>query len=91
MKLLILSAMALLLPIMPALACFPDSDDDEKTKEILFAAGLRGSTSTDCQANGLNPGSYFDDKGRIVGSPCDPVEYCDDRNSTDMNKKRNVS
>jgi hypothetical protein len=82
-KLLILSAMALLLPVMPALACFPDADSD--ADEILFAPALRGRTATeDCQANGLNPGSYFDDKGRIVGSPCDPVEYCSDRDSTDI-------
>jgi hypothetical protein len=41
-KLLILLAMALLLPIMPALACFPSGDE---TQDVLFAAGLRGRTS----------------------------------------------
>ena len=84
-KFLILSAMALLLPIVPALACFPDNDkdEDEDNDEVLFTSEQRTSAE-DCQANGLNPGSYFDEKGRIVGSPCDPVEYCNDRSSTDI-------
>lgn len=84
-KLMILSVVALLLPVMPALACFPDAEEEK----VLFQTEHRGRTSTtisteNCQANGLNPGSYFDDKGRIVGSPCDPVEYCSDRSSTDI-------
>ena len=43
-KLLILSVMALMMPIAPALACFPE---DDETKEVLFAAGLRGRTPDD--------------------------------------------
>jgi hypothetical protein len=30
----------------------------------------------------LSEGSYIDDRGFIVGSPCDPVEFCEDEGST---------
>jgi hypothetical protein len=31
----------------------------------------------------LSKGSYLDERKRIVGSPCDPVEFCSDVGSTD--------
>ncbi|HEU4824820.1 MAG TPA: carboxypeptidase-like regulatory domain-containing protein [Nitrososphaeraceae archaeon] len=31
----------------------------------------------------LSEGFYVDDEGHIVGSPCDPVEFCEDKNSDD--------
>jgi hypothetical protein len=36
-----------------------------------------------CTEEGLSGGSYFDEQGRIVGSPCDPEEYCSDPSSSD--------
>ena len=36
-----------------------------------------------CTEEGLSEGSYFDEQGRIVGSPCDPEEYCSDPSSSD--------
>ena len=37
----------------------------------------------ECTEDGLSYGSYFDENGLIVGSPCDPVEFCEDKESTD--------
>jgi hypothetical protein len=37
----------------------------------------------ECTGDGLSYGSYFDENGLIVGSPCDPVEFCSDKGSTD--------
>jgi hypothetical protein len=36
----------------------------------------------ECTEDGLSYGSYYDENGLIVGSPCDPEEYCSDKGST---------
>jgi hypothetical protein len=43
-----------------------------------------GDEPDQCTEDGLSAGSYFDPRnGFIVGSPCDPVEYCSDEGSKD--------
>src|SRR5215204_5386448 len=43
-----------------------------------------GDEPDQCTEDGLSAGSYFDPRnGFIVGSPCDPVEYCSDKGSKD--------
>lgn len=84
MKPLALAILALLL-VPSAVSAFACSDEVQKQNTVFGLSARDRQTDDDaCLDNGLRPGSYFDSKGRIVGSPCDPEEYCADRGSTDV-------
>jgi hypothetical protein len=54
--------------------CYDEGDMDDPTPAP--------DPENKCTEEGLSKGSYIDEKGFIVGSPCDPVEYCKDKSST---------
>ena len=73
------------------------SGSKEKSFQVIAKGLTPGATSNlnrtlnqtdptgryECNEDGLSYGSYFDKNGLIVGSPCDPVEFCSDKGSTD--------